>query len=237
MFGGRQSNIIVAIAAAGFAAFYAMWLLDFAIVRVGWCAGGQSMNSCAREWIGATSGWAAAIFAAGTIYFLWKQVDQVVESRRDQARGIADTLLIDLLDTATRLPAITQLHDLEPRISELSRSMIREATNVAPELAIALQQHCREVGSFESVIRARTAAFPGTIPPALLKQANALAFRAKVLSWCFGVASAKISAHGRATGPYIDKSDLSKLESEKGVGPQEWVYLAYLFETSGIGEK
>lgn len=189
-----------------------------------------------RDWMGATSGWAAAIVAAPTIYLLWRQLDQVWKAERDRSRGIADTLVIDLQDTGERLPNINQLHDLAPPMSELSRQLIMDATRVAPELAVALQKHCREIGAFESVIRARTGQYPGAIPGALLTDANALAFRSTVLSWCFGVASTQIASTGRATGPYINRSDLERIKQMKGVQDGHTGFLTYLFEVSPLGE-
>jgi hypothetical protein len=52
-------------------AFLAVWLTSFFLTDAGWC---PADGNCLREWIGATSGWAAAAGAGGTIYILLKQL-------------------------------------------------------------------------------------------------------------------------------------------------------------------
>ncbi|TPI17611.1 hypothetical protein [Mesorhizobium sp. B4-1-1] len=188
-----------------------------------------------RDWIGATSGWAAAAFAAATIYVLWRQVDQVRQAERDRSRGIANTILIDVLDTGLRLPKITHLHELDPPMSDLSRGMINDATRVAPELAAALQRHCREIGAFESLIRSRTGRGPGAITAALLSDARSLAFRATVLSWCFGIASEQIAKKGRATGHFIDQKNLDRIKQHYNAQDDDMGFLEQLFEASPVG--
>lgn len=65
----------VVLALAGFlGGFTFLYATDFALFRAEWCAGAQA--SCVREWIGALSGWAAAVAAAVTVYFLAGQMHQ-----------------------------------------------------------------------------------------------------------------------------------------------------------------
>lgn len=85
MVGGKASTIVFYVAIAALGAFLAMWLLDFAVVRMDWCAGVET--ECAREWISALSGWAAALGAGLTIFALY---DQLAEQRKQTAFTLGD---------------------------------------------------------------------------------------------------------------------------------------------------
>lgn len=74
MIGDKGSTIIFYAAVCFFAAFFAVWLLDFLLFRIGWCVGVET--ACLREWIGATSGWAAASVAGITIHALYVQIQE-----------------------------------------------------------------------------------------------------------------------------------------------------------------
>lgn len=51
-----------------------LFLTDFAIIRANWCV--ETDDHCLREWVGALSGWAAALFAAATILYLYRQNEE-----------------------------------------------------------------------------------------------------------------------------------------------------------------
>lgn len=73
MIPGKYSGLITCIAASGVGMFIAVWLLDFSIVRADWCKGVET--DCLRQWMSATSGWAAAVVAVASILYLKKQID------------------------------------------------------------------------------------------------------------------------------------------------------------------
>lgn len=88
-----------AIAAGFLGAFFALWVLDFAVIRADWCAGTKA--SCTREWISATSGWAAAIVATLAAALTYGPLQkQVAHAKRqtDFAVGDADPSFDAILD-------------------------------------------------------------------------------------------------------------------------------------------
>jgi len=80
-------DFIVLLGGAALGGFAFLAISDFAIVRADWCVAGEA--DCLREWIGALSGWAAAIAAGATITFL---AGQMREARRQTAFVVGDAL-------------------------------------------------------------------------------------------------------------------------------------------------
>jgi len=78
-------DFIVLFCAGALGGFAFLAISDFAIVRADWCIAGEA--DCLREWIGALSGWAAAIAAGATIVYL---AGQMRETRRQTAFQIGD---------------------------------------------------------------------------------------------------------------------------------------------------
>lgn len=71
----RRLGDIIVLAVAGFAGgFIFLAYTDFALIRANWCTGAETQ--CAREWIAALSGWAAAIVAGVTIVTLYSQIEE-----------------------------------------------------------------------------------------------------------------------------------------------------------------
>lgn len=89
MIPGKYSGLVTCVAAAGIGMFVAMWLLDFAVVRAGWCISSPTEDTavCAREWIGALSGWAAALAAGLAIFPIYEQLK---EHRRQTSFSLGD---------------------------------------------------------------------------------------------------------------------------------------------------
>jgi hypothetical protein len=78
MLGGRESKLLVLGWGALLGAFTFLAITDFAIfTNAEWC--GVADEHCLREWIGALSGWAAAIAAGVTLVALY---DQIREQRK-----------------------------------------------------------------------------------------------------------------------------------------------------------
>ncbi len=83
MFLNKESIFVTIICAAGLGIFVALWLLDFAVVRIDACEAHESRGLCLRGWISALSGWAAAIgalIAAGLT--IAKLREQIAEQKR-----------------------------------------------------------------------------------------------------------------------------------------------------------
>ncbi|TPJ57031.1 hypothetical protein [Mesorhizobium sp. B2-6-1] len=198
----------------------------------------DNLTVCAREWLSAASGYFATIVAAVTIYFLWRQINQTAahrhEDRVNEARNIANLVLIDLSETAGRIRSVGSILDLEPPISELSRQMLRDVVKVTPVLAVALQKHCGEVARFTADARRDFGHLARLMPPHI-EERRLIAFRANVLSHCFGVASSQITNVGSAGGPFITGAMLAEIEQNYSAGPEDRDYLSYVFEVTGIG--
>jgi hypothetical protein len=229
---GKDGNWVVGLGVAIFVAI-GLWMWcsfywDFADI----CPANEQPALCLREWIGASSGYIAAAFAAITIYFVWLQIHQGEEHRRlDSLREaclIADTVLIDLLDTSERVRSASSLLDFDPPMSQISRTLLPQTVKVSPLLAISLQKHCTELVAYEANLRFMdlTLGFP---PDDLRK----LAFRAYVLSYCFGTASEKIRRSGSAKAPFIHPADIAHFEKVFGVTATERTYLDHLCK-SGV---
>ena len=193
-----------------------------------------NLTICAREWLSAAGGYFATIIAAVTVYFLWRQIRQTDEHRRAnlqrEAQSTADILLIDLLETCRRIRGLGVHDDLDPPVAEISRRMIPDAIKVTPILAMALQKHCAEVAQFSNTARTSVR----FLPQFSVDQRN-IAFRAHVLSWCFGVASRQIEVNGEANGPFITASVLAEVELKYGADAKKREYLDLVFNASGIG--
>lgn len=197
-----------------------------------------NLTVCAREWISAAGGYFATVIAGVTVVFLWKQIKQTDEHRREdqrrEARLVADMLLIDLLQTAERIRSVGDRLDLEPPLADLSRQMIRDAVKVTPILAVALQKHCAEVAQFaNNALKNFTSV--GMLLPPYVDERRYIAFRATILSYCFGTASQQIAETGEANGPFITADALANIERQYGVDPQERAYLDYVLKVAGIG--
>lgn len=81
MIPGKYSGLVTCVAAAGMGMFVALWLLDFALIRINWCGGVE--NTCFREWLGALSGWSAAAGAlAAALLTLPHLRKQAAEAKR-----------------------------------------------------------------------------------------------------------------------------------------------------------
>lgn len=81
MIPGKYSGIVTCIAAAGMGMFVAVWLLDFALIRTDWCGNGN--DNCFREWLGALSGWVAAVGALGAALLTLPHLrQQAIEAKR-----------------------------------------------------------------------------------------------------------------------------------------------------------
>ncbi|MES0168223.1 hypothetical protein NKJ87_19910 [Mesorhizobium sp. M0027] len=197
------------------------------------CPANEQPALCVREWIGASSGYIAAAFAAITIYFVWLQIHQGEEHRRldsqSEASLIADTILIDLLDTSERVRSASSLLDFDPPMSEMSRRLLPQAVKVSPLLAISLLKHCTELVAYEANLRSVRGSLEFGLEPEDLRR---LAFRAYVLSWCFGTASEKIKRRGVAEAPFVHPADIAHFEKVFHVGVADRSYLNHLC-TSG----
>ncbi|WP_321504076.1 hypothetical protein [Breoghania sp.] len=64
-------RVLIAVAAVLTAAALSLWLLCHDTTKL---VAGETCLQCAREWIGALSGWAAAAAAIGTGILLWRQI-------------------------------------------------------------------------------------------------------------------------------------------------------------------
>lgn len=95
MFRGKESIFVTIICAAGMGMFVALWLLDFAVVRISACEAIETRGLCLRGWISALSGWAAAIgalIAAGLT--IAKLREQITDQKRQTDFIIGDSLPI-----------------------------------------------------------------------------------------------------------------------------------------------
>ncbi|MDR2311669.1 MAG: hypothetical protein LBE54_11855 [Brucellaceae bacterium] len=63
--------------------FIALWLLDFALIRTDWC--GSEKDKCFREWVGALSGWVAAVGALGAALLTLPHLRQQASEAKRQA--------------------------------------------------------------------------------------------------------------------------------------------------------
>ncbi|RWQ83457.1 MAG: hypothetical protein EOS85_11565 [Mesorhizobium sp.] len=200
----------------------------------------------ANKWQTLITGVFALLAAAATVRVIASQVRQAdrhrEQNRRDEARNIAEALTIDLGDTFQRSKAVKGNADINPPMSEMARGLIREATKVHPALAVALQRHCSEIGLFTSRISqtgVHATVQSLTRQQTVVAEGPLLAYRARVLGWCFGCAVTKIEKTGRAEGPFIDKKDIEQFEKElsdelgRPVGGAERLYLTDLFNTTG----
>lgn len=115
-------DIVVAGAAGFVGGFTFLYATDFTLLNAAWCIAGE--QHCAREWIGALSGWAAAVATVATVFMLLRQVwaqertiahtQQQVEIERERHQLAID---IALLPTKQKLVAALDtvyrpLHDL-----------------------------------------------------------------------------------------------------------------------------
>jgi hypothetical protein len=191
-----------------------------------------------HTWQTLVSGLLALTAAAVTVAYISKQTKQTEELHeqdwRREARSIADTLFIDIVDTADRIKHSSRIQDLYPPLSDTAGRMVPEAAKIAPVLAIALQKHCSEVSAFASEFRSILPTASQQMVATLLARRQGLSYRAHVLSWCFAVAGNQIRGGGKADGPFIKKEDLEKIETAYAVGDSERKYLAHVFETSGL---
>jgi hypothetical protein len=191
-----------------------------------------------HSWQTLVSGLLALTAAAVTVAYISKQTTQAEEHHeqdwRREARAIADTLFIDILDTANRIKHASRMQDLYPPLSDTAGRMVPEAAKIAPVLAIALQKHCSEVSAFASEFRSILPTASQKMVATLLARRQGLSYRAHVLSWCFAVAGNQIRGGGKADGAFIKKEDLEKIEAAYAVGNSERKYLAHVFETSGL---
>ncbi len=95
MFRDKESIFVTIICAAGMGMFVALWLLDFAVVRIDACEASESRGLCLRGWISALSGWAAAIgalIAAGLT--IAKLREQIADQKRQTDFIIGDSFPI-----------------------------------------------------------------------------------------------------------------------------------------------
>jgi hypothetical protein len=89
MIGGRGSTVIFYGSVVFFSIIFGLIWLEHYQVTDSWCGGVEETAVCVREWVGALSGWVAAVAAAVTIAFLY---DQVVQQRRQTAFTLGETL-------------------------------------------------------------------------------------------------------------------------------------------------
>ncbi|WP_274426772.1 hypothetical protein [Chelativorans sp. YIM 93263] len=71
-----RGNVIVAVAAGLFGSLFFTVLANFYGFGGPWCSGDEVLATCRREWVGALSGWVAAVAAGGTIAVLMMQLHQ-----------------------------------------------------------------------------------------------------------------------------------------------------------------
>ncbi|MCG6115084.1 MAG: hypothetical protein MEQ84_07780 [Mesorhizobium sp.] len=161
MLGGKGSTIVFYGAVALFGAFLAVWILDFALLRADWCVGAEV--ECARAWIAALSGWAAALGAGLTIVVLYRQL---VEQRKQTA-----FLLGDARPTVDVLEADEELFALVFRIVNWNRRtiLIKEIhSSQNPPLtlrveAVRVDREELHDSLFEEPIFARPVRIPGWV--------------------------------------------------------------------------
>ncbi|MCC0035458.1 MAG: hypothetical protein H6887_09380 [Hoeflea sp.] len=68
---------ILIFVAGGLAGYLANWLIDYTLIRGAFCQADEL--NCARQWIGALSGWVAAAAAGVTVVILWRQLRLMTE--------------------------------------------------------------------------------------------------------------------------------------------------------------
>jgi hypothetical protein len=200
------------------------------------CTPDEGTIACVREWAGIL----AVVAAAVTVAVLYYQTHQMRRMRDEESQAelvaLANALLIDLHDTAERIQQLTTKDQLEPPVSELARRARIQATRINPALAAALQKHCSEVAVYANKFRN----YPGPFTPSFTSfrwfEQREIAFRATVLSYCFGVASTQLTGSGKAVGPFITLAELERWESRFRCGPANRRYLDHLFEKTGIGD-
>lgn len=122
MISGKYSGLVTCVAAAGLGAFVSLWLLDFAVVRVGFCGAPptETISQCAREWIGALSGWAAAVAAGITLALTLGPLREQVR----QARRQTDFAVGEALPTFDAIEHVEKSNTLVCRIVNWNRSAI-----------------------------------------------------------------------------------------------------------------
>ncbi|RWP88338.1 MAG: hypothetical protein EOR12_16630 [Mesorhizobium sp.] len=105
----------IVLALAGFlGGFVFLFGTDFALTHAAWCISGE--EHCIREWVGASSGWAAAAAAALTIGFLAKQAAD--------ARRQTEFIVGDSAPTITVAPNPRGLPDFDIRIVNWNRHAV-----------------------------------------------------------------------------------------------------------------
>lgn len=194
------------------------------------------LSICAREWIGALSGWAAAIAAGITVAVIYGQTRQAREFRDDDARrkavAVADVITLDLLETSARIRRVKGPEDLAPPLSETSHRMIAEAVEVRPMLAAMLQRHCREIDNFEKNVRTAPAwvGARGVFAPDNL---NKLAYRTAVLAKCFNNVSTALSVADVVDWPPISPEEIADLQAKYRVTEKDSGFLDIILKRSG----
>jgi hypothetical protein len=86
MLGGKDGHLALGIA-LGFMGALATFLWVNGFAHLGYCAEGEDYGACSREWIGALSGWAAALGAVITIFVLWRTLQHMKQSTEQQLRA------------------------------------------------------------------------------------------------------------------------------------------------------
>ena len=115
MIPGKFSGLVTCIAAAGMGMFVAIWLLDFALIRTEWCNGSEAV--CFRDWLGALSGWVAAI---GALFATWLTVRKLREQISEQKRQ-TDFMLGDASPTMDSIVDIKNPKQVVLRIVNWNR--------------------------------------------------------------------------------------------------------------------
>lgn len=188
-------------------------------------------------WQTYVSGLLALGAAFATIAYVRFQMDQSEKHRQDDYRrqdeAVAATLTADLLDTAMRIKYVTLASELDPPMSATARTMVVEAAKISPSLAIALHQHCSEVGKFESELKTRSPEAAGRYMT-LMESRKPLAYRAQVLAHMFSVAAAQIQLKQGVLGPFITNSDFASIIEAYDVQEADRGYIAHVITTTGI---
>lgn len=195
-------------------------ITEIDLIEPGWC---NARANCLREWIGALSGWAAAMAAGATIFWFRHQFQREQLLRNDDKREITtnamNMIAIDLAETAYRLKRMQNSYDSGPKLSGISLRLIPAIAGPLPLLARALQAHTTEMYRIESSMKGE-----GRPPPTIheVKQAE---FRTRVLAECFIVAS---SSTDDLQTPIISPSALETRKRSSGLSKFEYDYLAIL---------
>ncbi|MER9829189.1 hypothetical protein NKJ51_12480 [Mesorhizobium sp. M0134] len=75
MLGDKDGYLALGIA-LGFMGALAAFVWINGVAELGYCGAGENYGACVREWIGASSGWAAAFAAGITIFALYYQIKE-----------------------------------------------------------------------------------------------------------------------------------------------------------------